>query len=673
MRRIDLKIWLPLAAFVLLILLMMPRSPKLRIDYRKGSAWNKETLVAMFDFPILKTEEQIVEEKMNSSFPVIPYYRWSEEVVNKALRKVESIPADNSFRVRVQQTLKKMYQTGILPDAVPEIGKDYELSQDFIYVQKSKRATKLPAQDVIRLSDAKGKLLAEVQNDSLLKVTGAYDLIVPNLLFDKQTTLLVHSETEEEVSPTMGYVSAGQIIVSEGEIVTAEIAQTLDSYLKEYETNVGSFSGAAYFAGGLIEGIVVILLLYAGIYFIDPKIFKDTKRYYYLLLIFGLNMFATMLFVRFGEDYILLFPFTLSALLLQSFFRNRVIFSTFVFSLLPLLLFAKNGVAIFVMYLAAGTVAIYTFKFFSRGWKQFLTALISFAMCALIYLGFYLLGELTTGSVIWDLVELFIGSMLAVAGFPLVYLFEKIFDLVSHQRLEELCNPSQPLLHQLEIKAPGSFQHSLQVMNMADAAARAIGADEQMVRAGAMYHDIGKMTNPLCFVENENLLVEGEGTRYHAKISPLQSAQAILRHVSDGVEMARRHHLPGVIVDFIKTHHGTTSVQYFLSKYLAEGGDPANAGEFSYEGPAPATKEQIILMLADALEASSRTLKEYTPESYSKLVEKIVGDKMEAGQFNNADITVREIGTVKETFKSYLAQLYHERIVYPEKSNSNIL
>lgn len=668
MRKIDLKIWLPLAAFVLLMLLMMPRSPKLRIDYRKGSSWNKETLVAMFDFPILKTEEQITEERLSNSFPVIPYYRWSEEVTNKALRKVESLPADNTFRLRVQQSLKKMYQTGILPDADPEIGKDRDLSTDFIYVQKSKRATKLPLQNVIRLSDAKGKLLAEVQSDSLLRATGAYDLIVPNLLFDKQTTLLVHSENEEEVSPTMGYVSAGQIIVSEGEIVTAEIAQTLDSYLKEYETNVGSFSGAAYFAGGLIEGIVVIILLYLGLYFTDPDIFKDTKRYYYLLLIFGLNMFATMLFVRAGEGYILLFPFTLSALFLQSFFRNRVIFSTFVFSLLPLLLFARNGVAMFVMYLAAGTVAIYTFNFFGRGWKQFITALISFAMCALIYVGFYLLGELSTGSLLADLLMLLVGSLLTVAGYPLVYLFEKVFDLVSQYRLEEMCNTSNPLLHQLEIKAPGSFQHSLQVMNMADAAARAIGANEQMVRAGAMYHDIGKMTNPLCFVENESLLAEGEGTRYHAKLSPLESAQAIMRHVSDGVEMARRHHLPGVIRDFIRTHHGTTTVRYFLSRYLEEGGDPAGAGAFRYEGPAPSTKEQIILMLADALEASSRTLKEYTPESYSGLVEKIVADKMEAGQFDNADITVREIGTVKEVFKNYLAQLYHERIVYPNNN-----
>ena len=227
---------------------------------------------------------------------------------------------------------------------------------------------------------------------------------------------------------------------------------------------------------------------------------------------------------------------------------------------------------------------------------------------------------------------------------------------------------SNPLIRELEQKAPGTFQHSLQVMNMVDAVARAVGANADLVRAGALYHDIGKMNNPLCFIENESLVSRDGIPGYHTGLTPEQSARDIIRHVVDGVEIAQKHRLPDAIVDFIRSHHGTTTTGYFYAQFLRAGGDPGLAGEFRYPGVKPISKEQIILMLCDSVEAASRTLTEYTPEAYSAFVERIVAGKMEEGQFDNADISISELGIVKDTLKQYLAQIHHERVVYPQRN-----
>ena len=238
---------------------------------------------------------------------------------------------------------------------------------------------------------------------------------------------------------------------------------------------------------------------------------------------------------------------------------------------------------------------------------------------------------------------------------------------MSNSRLIELCDVSNPLIRQLEQKAPGTFQHSLQVMNMVDTVARAVDANADLVRAGALYHDIGKLNNPLCFIENESLVARDGTPRYHEGMSPEQSAREIIRHVPEGVELAQKNRLPDAIIDFIRSHHGTTTTGYFYNQFLQAGGDPSLAGEFRYPGFKPVSKEQIILMLCDSVEAASRTLTEYTPEAYSAFVERIVAGKMEEGQFEHADISISELGTVKDTLKQYLAQIHHERVVYPER------
>ena len=663
------RIAVPLGIAFLLLVLLMPRNAKFAYDYRKGRTWKYETLYAQFDFPIYKTEEQMREERGEASSEAIPYYKFSDEITARNLRAVERLELGN-LRSAVVSSMRAIYQKGVMAD---EGSRRHSSSEpDVIYVQRDKRAVKYPTSEVYRLTEARSRLLSDIAAvsganvDSLFRAAGVYDLLVPNLLFDEQTTDLVHAESATTVSPTSGYVNAGQLIVQEGEIVTAEIAQMLDSYKREFEANVGYLGPPALLlVGNLLIALAILVLLYLSIYFNNPRIFEDS-RFPYLVVVFLLGAVASLILIRAGERFLLLFPFTLVALLLQAFMRNRVVVPVYVVSLLPLLIFSHDGVVLFVMYFVAGMVSILAFRYFNRGWKQFITALVTFAVLALVYLGFRA-ADMVAGNVWRALLHLFIGSMATVAGYPLVYLFERLFNLVSNSRLIELCDVSNPLIRELEQKAPGTFQHSLQVMNMVDAAARAIGANADLVRAGALYHDIGKMNNPLCFVENESLVAREGVPKYHAGLTPEQSAHDIIRHVQDGVEIARKNHLPDAIVDFIRSHHGTTTTGYFYSQFLRDGGDPALAGEFRYPGIKPVSKEQIILMLCDSVEAASRTLKEFTPEAYSAFVERIVSGKMDEGQFDRADISISELGTVKETLKQYLAQIHHERIVYPKQ------
>ena len=670
-KNLYLRILVPFGIAFLLLVLLMPRSAKFAYDYRKGRAWKYETLYAQFDFPIYKTEEQMREERGNASTEAIPYYKFSDEIVSRNLRSAERLDLGN-LRSAVVSSMRAIYQKGVMADE----GSRRHASDDpdIIYIQRDKRAVKYPVAEVFRLTEARSRLLADISEvssvnvDSLFRAQGVYDLLVPNLLYDEMTTALVHAESATSISPTSGYVNAGQLIVQEDEIVTAEVAQMLDSYKREFEANVGYLGPPALMLlGNVLIALAILALLFLSIYFNNPRIFEDS-RFPYLVVVFLLGALASLILIRVGERYLMLFPFTIVALLLQAFMRNRVVVPVYVVSLLPLLIFSHDGAVLFVMYFVAGMVAILAFRYFNRGWKQFITALITFAVLALVYLGFRA-ADMVAGNVWRALLQLFIGSMATVALYPLIFLFERLFNLVSNSRLIELCDVSNPLIRELEQKAPGTFQHSLQVMNMADAAARAIGANADLVRAGALYHDIGKMNNPLCFIENESLVSREGSPRYHAGMSPEQSARDIIRHMSDGVEIAQKHHLPDVIADFIRSHHGTTTTGYFYNQFLRSGGDPALAGEFRYPGIKPVSKEQIILMLCDSVEAASRTLTEFTPEAYSAFVERIVAGKMDEGQFEHADITISELGTVKETLKQYLAQIHHERIVYPKQKS----
>lgn len=660
------KVVIPLVVSFAVLMVLVPRTAKWGYDYSKGQAWRYETLVAQFDFPLLKTTEQIAKEKADLSSTVIPYYKMSIEVVGESFRKIEGmnfadVPGLKSSLVR---HLSDIYNKGI----IPEIQDNVEL----IYVQKGKRAEKVPVSEVYLLPQARIALLhgvstdcPEVNVDSIIRSKSIYDLLAVNLVYDEQITALVHSQTQSMVSTTSGFVNAGTIIVNNGELITAEVAQMLDSYKAEYEQSYGYDKPlAAIWLGNALLVLGILICLYFAIYFSNAMIFKDYNRYLYVVVVFTLIASVELILIKFAPQWIFIFPFSVAALYLQAFFRTRVIYPVYIATLLPLLLFAENGAAVFMMYLVSGVITLYVFKHFSKGAKQFIAASINFVCTAVLFSAFVITGVINV-DYLPTLGLICIGSILQVALHPFVYLLERSFNLVSSTRLQELSDTSNELLRQLEQKAPGTFQHSLQVMNLASAAARAINADEILIKAGALYHDIGKIKNPLCFVENESLT--STDAKYHADITPLQSAQDIIKHVTDGVELAQAHKLPSVITDFIRTHHGTTCVSFFYDKYLKEGGDPELKKEFLYPGPTPTTKEQVILMLSDSIEAASRTLRDYSQESISALVDRIFAYKIEDGQLEQADITLKEIDTIKIVMQTYLGQMYHERIKYPKR------
>ena len=685
MRKITLpkesRIYVPFLGVALILALVFPKAPKFEYDYRKGAPWKYETLFSQFDFPLYKTPEQMAQELSKASPQQIAYYKFSDETTSRSLKAVDDLPLEDFayLKPQIRSALSAIYQRGIISDeGVKPDRRISNLSSELIYIQKNKRAAKYPLDEILRQSDARKKLLsdlsasnASVNLDSVFRSFGVYDLIVPNLVYDSQTTELVGAEAAVSVSPTQGFVSAGELIVSEGEIVTAEIAQMLDSYKTEYEINMGSEKPLfLVLLGNLAISLILAVILFFTIFFCNREVLFHRNELLYVLFVFLLGAVPCCFSLRMSS-FLLALPLSLPALYLQAFFKKKSVIAIYFVSILPLIFFAYHGAALYVMFLFCSMLCVCVIRKLNRGWEQFIIALVAFFSLFVSYYAFRLTGAIE-GRLLIDILHILIGSIITVAAYPLVYLFEKMFSLLSPTHLDDLADPANVLLRELELKAPGTFQHSLQVMSMADAAVRAVNGDVHLVRAAALYHDIGKINNPLCFVENQASLSSGEEDGgYHSALAPQQSAQDIIKHVSDGLEIARRFHLPSKISEFILSHHGTTCASYFYNKYLNDGGDPAEKPLFTYPGVCPSTKEQVILMICDSVEAASRTLTDNSAKTYSDFVESIVASKISEGQFERSDITMRELTTVKETLKSYLAQMYHERVAYPERKSNN--
>lgn len=662
-----------MAVVVIILLISFPRTSNFPFQYKRGSVWKYETLFSQVDFPILKTAEQMQLERQDGRQEIVPYYKFNDETAERSIHALGAIELRElePYRSVIVSSLRNIYEKGIVNDS--ELGKDVSAAPSLIYIQKDKRAMKYPSSEIYRQTDARSRLLKDLSGvftaaglDSLLRYTDVYGLIVPNLDFDRQTTDLVSRENTGEVSPTLGYVTAGQQIVSKGEIVTSEVEQILDSYRQEYNSSIG-YSRHLFFLwlADFLMACLICLILYASLYFLDSEILRHGNTYMFALTVFVIIALSSLVLVKTGvQNYLYMVPFTVCAMWLRSFFDRRVSLGIYASGLIPMLVFAHSGLPLFLIFLIGGGCAIFLYDHLNRGWKQFLMALLVFLAMTVTYSSLRLL-DIATGNALLSVALLFVSAFLSVAIYPLVYLFERIFGLVSQSRLSELADTSNKLLRELEKKAPGTFQHSLQVANMADAAARAIGADPLLLRVGALYHDIGKTTNPQCFVENESLVTKDGEAGYHSGLSPEQSARDIIRHVPDGLEMAEKGHIPAVVREFIVSHHGTSCVTYFYDKFITQGGDPALKRQFVYDGVKPRTREQVILMLCDSIEAASRTLKDYSTESFSAFVENIVAGKQD--QLDESEISIRDLGTVKEVLKNFLAQIYHERIVYPKR------
>lgn len=673
----DYKLYLPLLVLFAVLLFLLPKSPSFNQDYVKGSPWMHETLITSFDFPILKTDEQIQAEIDSLGSKKIIYYRYSSAAKDAVDASVASLQlgALDSIRPLISNEIDLLYEKGVLPERTEGVTNQEDR---LVFVQKDKVAQRFSTSELFTESEAQQWLVEALKEalpnedvDSLIKASDLLLVIKPNLIFDEAVTELVHRKSADFVSPTSGIVSHGTTVVREGEIVTAEIKQLLDSYKLEYNKSVG-YEGPVevLWAGTALISFIIVVLLFLSIFYGNRKVMnpENYNRYIYLLTIFLLSAVATLLVDKYAPNHIMMLPYSLIALYLLSFFRKRVVMPAYIISLMPLLLSAQNGSEMFLMHLFAGMVCMFSFSYLDRGWKQFVNALVIFAATFAVWFAFRMYNAEVLPFAWRSVMMLGLAAFFCVLGYPVINLFEILFNLVSNQRLTDLCDTnSNKLLRELQEKAPGTFQHSLQVANLAEHAARSINCDALLARTGALYHDIGKINNPMCFVENQP---EGRGT-YHQERTPLESAKDIIKHVSDGMEMAKKYNLPKVVRQFILTHHGTTSVSYFLSKYkAAENPDPAMFNEFYYNGLRPRTKEQSIVMVCDTIEAASRTLMDFSPASVDAFVEAMFRGKMledvgSEDQFEDSELTMAEFKLIKKSLKDYLTKIHHSRISYP--------
>ncbi len=665
------SVYVSLALAFLIMVFFFPNEGKFKYEYHKGRPWMYETLVAPFDFPILKTQEELYAEKDEAASKVISYYIYDEKAAlaqQSALARLKikySIPVD--YEKEISDALSHIYEKGIIPDN----SETNASGTSYVMVQREKRASEELVSTLFTITSAQQYLKSDLEinkpgynTDSLIAAYRLYDLVQPNLIFSQQNTDLLHKEAVNYISPTKGMVYAGQLIVTEGETITADIEQLLNSYKAEYEFSYG-YTGNIWqlrFAH-IIFSVVVLLLVYITIYFVNFNILTESNRFNFILLVVLMSFLVTVIARKFSPNFMYMVPYAVFALYMMAFFRNKLVFPIYMILLLPLLVISENGVELYLLNAVAGGIALVSFSFLYKGWLQFMNSFIIFVGMFVIHVAFRMLegGFFDTSNYLL-IAMIFGNAFLVVAAYPLVFLLEKIFGLVSVATLKDLSDTNNRLLQELARKAPGTFQHSLQVANLAERAVLAIRGNSRLVKVGAMYHDIGKINNPQCFIENQ-----APGVEYHKGLSPQESAREIIKHVADGVEIAKKHNLPQIVRDFITSHHGRSQTAYFYMQYCNNGGDPSKIEDFTYQGTLPTAKEQVVVMMADAVEAASRTLKDYSADSISKLVDSITSQRISDSQLAMADISIKEINVVKAVFKKHLQEIYHARIVYPPK------
>jgi putative nucleotidyltransferase with HDIG domain len=488
-----------------------------------------------------------------------------------------------------------------------------------------------------------------------------------SLVLDPHTTQQVKRSRLESVSLTKGMIQKGQLIVSRGEMVNDEKFHIVWSLKKEYSSHTTSLGLFWVILGQsvLVGFCLMVLFLFLANY--KKHLLRKSKDLMLMLLLMVGSIWIARLSLIFDVFSVYLIPFVIVPILLKNFFDSRVALFNHILNILMLGLIVPNAFEFLFIQLIAGFVGVFHLNNFYKRGSLTATAALVFVMYVVSFTAYSLWQEGNIAKVNFSMYWWFGGNgLLVLISFPAIYIFERLFGYISDLTLIELSNANNPLLLELAEKAPGTFQHSLQVANLSESAAFAVGANPLLLRTGAMYHDIGKMAMPQYFVENQISNINP-----HDKISFEKSAEIIISHVTRGVEIAKKHNIPPVIIDFIRTHHGTSKAQYFYRMYQQQFPDrETNPEKFTYPGPKPSTRETAILMMADAVEAASRSLRDISEKSIGELIEKIISFQMREGQFEEADITFREIRIIKRIFLRKMLNIYHARIEYPEEKKA---
>ncbi len=667
---------------ILLVYFMFPREGKFRYEYTKNKPWMHENLVAPFDFPIYKSDQQLQQELDSLQKNAYLYFFHDSLIASNMLasfmRDYNSIASSMEIGESVYDrwtmtgqliagVLEETYGRGIIERHPVLEGKQQEGGS--VMVVKDGLAEEQHIADIFTRRSAYESVIAALQgvNSSSLEILNRMDLndyLEPNILYDEETTLKVHQATLEEVTLTQGMVQSGQLIISRGELVSGADYLVIESLRKEYESNpnVGKNYLVVY-VGQLLLISLIFLALFWFVYYFRKDILTSGRQTFFTLGLIVMMVGLTRAASTHEAVSVYVIPFVLIPIFLKTFFDIRYALFVHMMTLLLAGFWVPNSYQFVLMNFLAGLVGVFSLRSYYKRGILFYTAIFVIAAYVFIYIILTLLQEGDFNQINWINVLWLAGNgLLILTVYPLIFLFERVFGFLSDATLFELSDTNQPLLRALAEKAPGTFQHCMQVASLAEEAVLKVGGNSLLVRAGALYHDIGKMNNPEYFIENLH-----EGSNPHNDLDEHSSARVIIAHVPKGVEIAKKHALNEKIIDFIRTHHGTGTVQYFYRTYMNTNPDEeVDINEFTYPGPKPSSKENAVLMMADAVEAASRTLKAYTRESISDLVEIIVSRQAEEGQFSEADITFAELTDIKEIFKNRLTNIYHSRIAYPE-------
>jgi putative nucleotidyltransferase with HDIG domain len=656
-----------------LIVYFLPKSGKFQYDFQKGFPWANENLYADEDFAILKSEETLAQEREGIRSQAFLYFDYDESVSDDAIARYDAsfssvfkdslMTNEAKFRLKNfgRNLLTEIYTTGIAKEK-PALG-----ASRLVYLKIGSDVTQVNLGQIYEASDVPSLLQSRLDKSDYgsyknLFLQLFYDSILPNAVYNATLTENTINAELAQLSPTRGVVSIGSRIIARGELVEGEALQKMISLKAKYETQNYSDSRYNWIVVGYIVLVVlalVMLLLFIRNY--RPKVYENNTQITFILFNVLLMVLLTTAVVKFNPEYVYAVPLCILPLILKAFFDARLGLFTHVITILLLGFIVPDSFEYFFLQVIAGIVTILSTQELYKRANLF----ISVGQITLIYIiAYFAFNSIHQGGVEnleWENLGLFVLAGLATLFVqPLIYIYEKIFGLVSDVSLLELSDTNSKLLKQLADKAPGTFHHSLNVANLCEAAANEIGANAMLVRVGALYHDIGKMHNPTDFTENQ-----ATGINVHDELSPKESARIIINHVIDGIEIARKNNLPDRVIDFIRTHHGTSTVHYFYMKEK-EVKEDAEIADFQYPGPLPFSKETAILMMADSVEAASKSLKNPTSILIDSFVEKIIKKQMDDGQYLNADITFKEIQQVKKILKKKLNNIYHLRIEYPE-------
>lgn len=655
-----------------LIVYLFPKGGKFKYDIPKGKPWQYENLYAPFDFAILKSPEEIAAEKERINKEHIAYYEYDEEIADAVKQNLDTRFSEvfpdtlgqedlNRLETFVDQTAEEIYKNGLIQEVIPR-----EPDQ-IVYLKKGNEASEVRYREIFKQNQLREFLNKNIDQSQLQlfreELIGLFfEAVRPNVKFNEALTQSELESKYDQISYTRGNIERGTIIVAKGEVVEGNKLQVLNSLKAEYESQVWSEANYNWMLFGyslLVFLALLMLMLFIRKYRYD--IFQNNIKVTFIFFNLLLMVLLTVLVIKFNVQYVYVVPLCILPLTLKGFFDSRLGLFTHVITVLLLGFIVPDSYEYMFLQIIAGIVTILTVSELYKRANLFITV----GQITLVYiLSYFAFTVIQEGSIYEVEPETFLmflfGGVATLFVQPLIYAYEKIFGLISDMSLLELSDTNSKLLKELSDKAPGTFHHSLNVANLAEAAASEIGANVMLARVGALYHDIGKMKNPTYFTENQTTSVNS-----HDELSPRESAEIIIEHVINGIEIAKKRNLPDRIIDFIRTHHGTTTVFYFFKKEKEMNPD-ANPDDFRYPGPMPFSKETAILMMCDSVEAASKSLKEPSSKLIDEFVEKIINKQMEDGQFLNSDVTFMEIQLVKKVLKRKLKNIYHLRIEYPE-------